>query len=253
MRVLILAAGLGTRLRPLTDTVPKCLVNVDGKPMLQHWLEKIEKLDEKPTEVFVNVFYKKDLVKDFLRGFRASFPIISIDEKELLGTGGTLLNLLRKHHDENMLVIHCDNYFDDELNDFLREASSKLNFFNADAVVLSFRTMEPNLCGTMQLDTCGKILKFQEKVENPNSNLANGAVYYFSSSFLNYICNNHFPIRDIAKDLLEPNEFNFYAFETSKFFCDIGTYLSLKQTRNFVNRKRKVCSPALMDKRFKGN
>lgn len=244
MRVLILAAGLGTRLRPLTNTVPKCLVNVGGKPMLQHWLEKIEKLDEKPTELFVNVFYKKDLVKDFLRGFRASFPIISIDEKELLGTGGTLLNLLRKHHDENMLVIHCDNYFDDELNGFLKEASYKLNFLNADAVVLSFRTTAPDLCGTMQLDTSGKIMNFQEKVKNPNSNLANGAVYYFSSSFLKYICKNHFPISDIAKDLLEPNKFNFYASETSKFFCDIGTHLSLKQARDFENRKQKVCSPS---------
>lgn len=253
MRVLILAAGLGTRLRPLTNTVPKCLVNVGGKPMLQHWLEKIEKLDEKPTEVFVNIFYKKDLVKDFLRGFRASFPINSIDEKELLGTGGTLLNLLRKHHDENMLVIHCDNYFDDELNDFLKEASSKLKFLNADAVVLSFRTNAPDLCGTMQLDTFGKILNFQEKVKNPKSNLANGAVYYFSSSFLKYIRNHHFPINDIAKDLLEPNEFNFYASETLKFFCDIGTHLSLKQARDFVNRKQKVCSPSSMDKSFKGN
>lgn len=237
MRVLILAAGLGTRLRPLTDIVPKCLVDVGGKPMLQHWLEKIEKLDEKPTEVFVNLFYKKDLVKEFLYGFKASFPIKSVVEKKLLGTGGTLLNLIRKHNDEDMLVIHCDNYFDDELNDFLKEASSKLNLLNADGVVLSFKTDFPELCGTMQLDAFGKILSFQEKVKKPKSNLANGAVYYFSSSFLKNILNNHFSLIDIAKDLLEPNEFNFYAFETSKFFCDIGTNLSLKQARDFVNSK----------------
>lgn len=237
MRVLILAAGLGTRLRPLTDIVPKCLVDVGGKPMLQHWLEKIEKLDEKPTEVFVNLFYKKDLVKEFLHGFKASFPIKSVVEKKLLGTGGTLLNLIRKHNDEDMLVIHCDNYFDDELNDFLKEASSKLNLLNADGVVLSFKTDFPELCGTMQLDAFGKILSFQEKVKKPKSNLANGAVYYFSSSFLKNILNNHFSPIDIAKDLLEPNEFNFYAFETSKFFCDIGTNLSLKQARDFVNSK----------------
>ena len=111
----------------------------------------------------------------------------------------------------------------------------------------------PDLCGTMQLDTFGKILNFQEKLKTPKSNLANGAVYYFSSSFLKYIRNHHFPISDIAKDLLEPNEFNFYASETSKFFCDIGTHLSLKQARDFVNRKQKVCSPASMDKSFKGN
>ena len=98
-----------------------------------------------------------------------------------------------------------------------------------------------------------KFLNFQEKVKNPKSNLANGAVYYFSSSFLKYIRNHHFPISDIAKDLLEPNEFNFYASETSKFFCDIGTHLSLKQARDFMNRKQKVCSPASMDKIFKGN
>jgi len=237
MRVLILAAGLGTRLRPLTDIVPKCLVDVGGKPMLQHWLEKIEKLDEKPTEVFVNLFYKKDLVKEFLHGFKTSFPIKSVDEKKLLGTGGTLLNLIRKHNDEDMLVIHCDNYFDDELNDFLTEASSKLNLLNADGVVLSFKTEFPELCGTMRLDAFGKILSFQEKVKKPKSNLANGAVYYFSSSFLKYILNNHFSLIDIAKDLLEPNEFNFYAFETSNFFCDIGTNLSLKQARDFVNSK----------------
>jgi mannose-1-phosphate guanylyltransferase len=237
MRVLILAAGLGTRLRPLTNKIPKCMVDVGEKPMLQHWLEKLEKLEEKPSEVFVNLCYKKDIVEKFLDNYKSLLPIKILVEKELLGTGGTLLKLIKECHDEDMLVIHCDNYFDDELNVFLKEAKTKLSSLNADGVILAFKTKTPQLCGTLQMDANSKILRFQEKVKNPKSNIANGAVYLFSSTFLMNISKNYISLSDIAKDLLEPNEFNFYAYETSKFFCDIGTNSSLELARSFVEGK----------------
>ena len=238
MRVLILAAGLGTRLRPITDTIPKCLVSVGEKPMLEHWLTKLEKIHERPSEVFVNLFYKKELVKEFLANYSTSLSIINIIEDNLLGTGGTFLNLIQKKHDEDMLVIHCDNYYDDDLNEFLEEALTKLKVFNCDGVILSFRAQAPELCGTLEIDVNGKITNFQEKIKSPKSNLANGAVYLFSAQFLEHVSKNYLLLSDIAKELLEPNNFDFYSYETSKFFCDIGTNDSLNDARKYAENKK---------------
>ena len=95
MRVLILAAGFGTRLRPLTETTPKCLVTIGEKPMLKHWLEKIDNCEINPSEVFVNLHYKKELVENFIKQQKYKFPIIPIIEEELIGTGGTFFNLIK--------------------------------------------------------------------------------------------------------------------------------------------------------------
>ena len=119
MRVLILAGGLGTRLRPITNTIPKCLVTIGEKPMLRHWLEKLDDCKIIPTEIFVNVCYKKELVLNFLKMQEFKFPIIPIVEEELMGTGGTFLNLIKHKDDDDLLVIHCDNYFEGDLNRFV--------------------------------------------------------------------------------------------------------------------------------------
>ena len=118
MRVLILAAGLGTRLKPITNKIPKCLVKVGNKSLLEHWLDKIENIDKDVSEVFVNLFHKKEMVELFLREVKTNLKINSIIEDRLEGTGGTFLKLIQKNHDQDLLVIHCDNFYDDTLNEF---------------------------------------------------------------------------------------------------------------------------------------
>ena len=232
MRVLILAAGFGTRLRPITDTIPKCLVKIGEKPMLRHWLEKLDNCKVAPTEVFVNLHYKKELVQNFIKTQEFKFPIIPIVEEQLFGTGGTLFNLIKHRDDEDLLVIHCDNYFDGELISFVNHSLEKTNFKGFDMSILAFRTDEPENCGTIRIKDDGEVIEFQEKVNNPKTNLANGAIYYFSSEYLKTLKREFNVLHDIAKDLLETKHGKIFVYETESYFCDIGTIERLEKTRS---------------------
>src|SRR6187402_2074202 len=89
---MVLAAGLGTRMRPLTDTLPKPLVPVAGKPLLDHVLDKLAKAGV--TTAVVNVHYFADQIERHLATRRAPSIIISDEREKLLDTGGGVVRAL---------------------------------------------------------------------------------------------------------------------------------------------------------------
>ena len=90
IRCLLLAAGLGTRLRPITNHQPKCLVEVGGRPILEWWLEHLETIQCEKT--IVNTHYHAEQVSQFLRNRKSKhIHIVERYEQKLLGTAGTLL------------------------------------------------------------------------------------------------------------------------------------------------------------------
>ena len=90
IRSLILAAGLGTRLRPLTLSKPKCLVEINKKPLLELWIEKLK--DINTQRIIINTHYLSDQVNNFLkRKYKNEKKIQSVHESKLLGTAGTLI------------------------------------------------------------------------------------------------------------------------------------------------------------------
>ena len=89
-RALLLAAGLGTRLKPFTDSKPKCLIDIGGKPLLEYWLESLE--NSNCQEVLINTHYLSEQVFDFLQKRpKTKMKIKTTYEKDLLGTAGTLM------------------------------------------------------------------------------------------------------------------------------------------------------------------
>src|SRR2546427_13250901 len=84
VKAFLLAAGHGTRLRPLTDKIPKCLLLVRGKPMLQIWLELFHRFDI--DEVLVNIHAHAEMVRDFLRKYQNCTKLHVVEETELLGS-----------------------------------------------------------------------------------------------------------------------------------------------------------------------
>ncbi|MCR4286945.1 MAG: sugar phosphate nucleotidyltransferase, partial [Deltaproteobacteria bacterium] len=88
MKAFILAAGRGERLRPLTDTVPKCLVPVCGEPLLKIWLEICERSGV--TDVLINLHHLPEMVEGFLRNADTRVRVTTVFEEELLGSAGTL-------------------------------------------------------------------------------------------------------------------------------------------------------------------
>ena len=81
MKALILTAGLGSRLRPYTDNIPKCLIKIKQKPMLLNWLEKLEKIGIK--DFLINTHYLSDQVKEFSREYKNQFNIKLKYEKNM--------------------------------------------------------------------------------------------------------------------------------------------------------------------------
>src|SRR5579859_4895247 len=89
LKAFLLAAGHGTRLRPLTDQTPKCLLPIGGKPILQIWLEKCREFGI--SQVLVNIHAHADMVREFLAHYHNGVDVQLVEEPELLGSAGTLL------------------------------------------------------------------------------------------------------------------------------------------------------------------
>ena len=181
LRALLLAAGLGTRLRPLTLHTPKCLVPVAGEPLLARWLRQLEAAG--CEAVLINTHYLADQVVAFLQERTASpMRVHTIHEPELLGTAGTLLANRSFFEGATGLLIHADNAMAGDLQGLLiahaaRPAQCLLT-------MLTFRTDQPRSCGIVATDERGVVTAFHEKVADPPGNCANGALYAFDPEFV---------------------------------------------------------------------
>lgn len=125
MKALIFAAGLGTRLRPLTDTMPKALVPVAGHPLLEYQIRKLQSAGI--NDIIVNVHHFPDMIIDYLRENNNFGSNISIsDERDnLLDTGGGLLKAWSTFApDESLLAINVDILSDINLRDIINEYTS---------------------------------------------------------------------------------------------------------------------------------
>jgi len=219
MRAILLAAGLGTRLQPLTNTTPKCLVPINDKPLIEIWLEQLTQAGFGPF--LVNTHYLAEQVNAFIGASRFRDSVSLVHELELQGTAGTLINNLRFFQGEDGLLIHADNYC---LADFTAFHQAHLNR-PADCIMtmMTFRTDSPSSCGIVELDERGVVMGFHEKITNPPGNLANGAIYILSAELLTLMGSDLFTVKDFSTEVLYRLVGQIYSFETSEIFIDIGT------------------------------
>ena len=117
MRAILLAAGFGTRLRPLTDSIPKCLVPIRGEPLLNIWLDKLMRTDLLP--VLINTHYLPQQVALFVESSSHRDYVTVVYEPELLGTAGTLRANLDFYQGQDGLLIHSDNLCQQNLQDLV--------------------------------------------------------------------------------------------------------------------------------------
>jgi mannose-1-phosphate guanylyltransferase len=176
MKALLLAAGYGTRLKPITDTIPKCLVPINGKPLLEIWLETL--VDAGINEFIINTHYLHTQVQEFVQNSIYKEKIILIYEDNLLGTGGTILKNKTFFEDaQPFMVVHADNLSLCNYHHFI--LSHKNKPINTMMTMMTFTTDTPETCGIVELNNQNIVVNFYEKIKNPPSNLANGAVYIF--------------------------------------------------------------------------
>ncbi len=224
-RALILAAGLGSRLRPITESIPKPLMPIFGRPLLEYWLEILWKNEVR--DVVVNYHYMPDLMRSFLSRERFEGWVTGFYEPDLLGTAGTVREVLRRSSDRPLLLLHGDNLCSCDFNDFLTfhdQRRPKL----ASMSMMTFRTESPKECGIVELDDDGLVIAFHEKVAHPPSSLANAAIYVIDRPVQDWILNNC-KGTDFSADVV-PNFLGHIAtWENRGTLIDIGTIKNLKK------------------------
>lgn len=178
-RALLLAGGLGTRLRPLTDTVPKCLVPVAGRPILTYWIDALGAAGI--AEALLNTHHHAGQVRDYIRqvNARGALTLTEAFEPVLLGSAGTVhANRGWADGAEAIVVIYADNLSDIDLGalvDFHRA--------HGDPMTMAlFHAEHPETCGIAELDPEGRVTGFVEKPANPVSDLANAGIYVLDAA-----------------------------------------------------------------------
>jgi mannose-1-phosphate guanylyltransferase len=225
MRALLLAAGIGTRLRPITDSVPKCLVPIHGRPLLAYWLDLL--FDGGIERALINTHYLAHSVQDFVAGSPWRARIDLVHEPELLGTGGTIAANHRYFGRSAFLLAHADN-----LTNFDVGALSAAHASRPPGVamtMLAFRTDDPRSCGILETDRGGVVRAFHEKAENPPGNLANAAVYILEPEITDYALSLGKPVIDLQTEVIPAFLGRIRAVENRGYHRDIGNAESLRK------------------------
>ncbi len=225
MQAIILAGGMGTRLRPLTYTLPKPMLPVAGRPAIAHIVEALARAG--CNDVIITTNYLAPLVEERLK--RLPFPIAvrCVEEFKPLGTAGCVRNLWDDLEDE-FLIIQGDAVADIDYAAFLAFHKQK----QADVSIAVMRVADTREFGVCDLDSNGRIRRFQEKPrpEDAVSDLASSGFYILKKSMFREVPEGE-PF-DFARELfprLMEQDARFFGWPLNGFWIDIGrvgTYLS---------------------------
>lgn len=223
MKAFLLAAGVGSRLRPITDTIPKCMVDIDGRPLLDIWLAAFDRAGI--DEVLVNLHHLPDVVRHHIAA-RTGPPIVrTFFEPELLGSAGTLIaNRDWVDGEESFLVCYADNLTDFDLRSLIQAHRDH----GVIATWTVFHSERPWAGGVVEMDA-GRVIGFMEKPANPVSDLTNAGMYAFHPSVLDEI--DGMPPKDIGFDLLPRLVGRSRAVLVEGYFRDIGTVDAYQRAR----------------------
>ena len=215
--VIILAGGLGTRLREVVSDVPKCLVSINGVPFLSYLIQYLEK--QKVTRFIFSIGYKGQLVEDFI-ALNYSYLDYSIStEKEPLGTGGAIKKALKYSKSDNVFVLNGDTFCDFNLNEFFEFHLNKKSNFS-----IALYLIKDNVrYGNVLINKSGIVLDFMEK-EIGNDILVNSGVYILNKNFVVEILYNYPSCFSIETDFFQVKNrgVEIYGIELNGEFIDIG-------------------------------
>lgn len=216
MKAFLLAGGLGTRLRPLTDKVPKCLLPVQGTPMLKIWLDLCRQ--NGIDEILINVHCHGDAVRNFIEKNTDGMRVRLFEEAELLGSAGTVLaNRAWVAAEECFWVFYADVLTATNLSEMLAFHASHGQI----ATIGVYEVPEPSRCGIVQIDEQGIVRNFVEKPKTPVGNLAFSGLMLATPDLINFIP-DRCPV-DLGYHVLPQIVGRMTAYRIPDFLIDIGT------------------------------
>ncbi|KAK2972309.1 hypothetical protein RJ640_014367 [Escallonia rubra] len=245
MKALILVGGFGTRLRPLTLSVPKPLVEFANKPMILHQIEALKAIGV--TEVVLAINYQPEIMLNFLKEFerKLNIKITCSRETEPLGTAGPLAlarEILIDDCGEPFFVLNSDVICDYPFEEMIRFHKSH----GGEASLTVTKVDEPSKYGVVVMEeTTGKVEKFVEKPKLFVGNKINAGVYLLNPSVLDRI---ELRPTSIEKEIFPSiaAEEKLYAMVLHGFWMDIGQPKDyITGLRFYLDSLRKKCSSKL--------
>jgi mannose-1-phosphate guanylyltransferase len=238
MKAVILAGGLGTRLRPITYKTPKPLVPLLGKPLVMHI---IDSLPARVDTVVLAVSYMKDVLEEYFRVNDCGRKVILVNETSPLGTGGAVKNV-EEHLDDTFIVINGDVLTSIDIDSMVRYHQKK----GGIGTISLWQVENPTAFGVVGLDPDNRITVFQEKplLAEAVSNMINAGIYVFEPEILDNIGQGAVSIeREVFPKVIGKG---LYGFQYEGYWVDCGTRESyLKAQRTLMDLGMKEGRPAI--------
>jgi mannose-1-phosphate guanylyltransferase len=236
MKAIILAAGYGTRLKPLTNKTPKCLIPINGKPLLKYWLDLL--IEQGFSNVLINTHYLAKKVDKYIESYstnKNNIKMNTVYEEKLLGTAGTVWNNQKFIGNGDCFIINGDLLSNIDLRDF-----HKFHIKNKTLLTLSYiLNNNPIGKGVLELDKNSKVVKFEEKPKIPFSNKIYSGIQILNSKIFEML-----PFNNIQKNNYLDLDFGYHiwpqlkgqmaAYKLDCYLIDIGTINAYKKAEKLL-------------------
>lgn len=225
MQAIIMAGGQGSRLKPLTNNIPKPLVPIIDKPVLNYIIKQLTKFGI--TDIAMTVGYKSEMIMNaFGNGSKFGVNIKYFIEETPLGTAGGVKNT-GEFIKGDFLVISGDSITDIDLYEMYEEHKR-----NNALITLACKEVDDITgFGVIKVDLSGKVLDFMEKPEFSTEKLVNTGIYIMDKKVLDMIPDGFY---DFGRNLLPSMKDGLYAYKTDSYWSDIGTLASYYMTNHYV-------------------
>lgn len=227
MQAVLLAGGLGTRLRSVVSDRPKPMALVDGKPFMEYVIMQLKKYGI--DEIIFAVGYKGSMVEEYFKdGRKLGVKVSYAYEEELLGTAGAIKNAGKLVTDDRFFVLNADTFYQMDYSRLTKLAGEQ----NLDMALVLRRVEDVSRYGRAELDGDGRLVSFNEKTEEKRPGTINGGVYLMRRELLAEIPDGKVSLENemIPKWLGEHRALG--GFVNDGYFIDIGIpedYLKFRQ------------------------
>lgn len=235
MKIIMPIAGKGTRLRPHTHVIPKPLIRVAGKPIIDYILDQVAGIDF--SEIIFIIGHLGEQIRHFMKE-NHKFPMKFVKQIDFHGLGHAISHAKSEFPvDEPILILLGDIIFTADIEKIIQSETNMLGLMKVD---------DPRKFGVVTVDSKGYVMKMVEKPENPPSDLAIAGVYYFKSAFKLFDAIDHliqgkiktkneYQLTDAMTKMMDDGE-KFKTFEVTEWF-DCGEKESLIETNEVMLKK----------------